>query len=491
MTEAAQPQSIQSRIIKLENIRWKELHFIQQPDFKEWFDQGDQKLIESILKYQFVAPFMVWESEDKIYCLDGFHRYQDLATIERMGVDVPEELPAAFVNCSSMQEAAELVLVYSSAYAKVTQQGLFDFVAKYDIDFAEIKAAIHIPEFSVPRYEQKFNLFDTKNAEEPEVVVLENELIVKTGDLFELNGHRVICGSFQEPGVQSSLMAGKLARIVICDPPYNLPADFFLKDNRKHNNHTDFAMGAGEMTDDEFAEFLASIMRTSVAHTVPGAIHYIFMDWRHSWHMTDAARKVYGSPVPKQLCVWAKDMMANGSFYRAQQELCFIFNSPQAKALWNRDLLDEGGFYKDNDDELVFIFKNGEAAKHLSHLDLADRIRSNVWRYPSATSTANPDRFELKNHPTPKPVAMIADAILDTTNEGDIVIDWFHGSGTCIIAAEQTGRICHASDIEPKYVQAEIIRYINYCKKRNREINFKHLTGSLTLNDFEQWMLKN
>jgi len=133
---------------------------------------------------------------------------------------------------------------------------------------------------------------------------------------------------------------------------------------------------------------------------------------------------------------------------------------------------------------LVFIFKNGDGAAHLSHLALKDRIRSNVWNYPSATSTANPDRYELKNHPTPKPVQMIADSILDTTNPGDVVIDWFLGSGTCLIACEQTDRHGRFTEIEPKYVQGDIIRFINYCSKRDVEVNFTHLNGTLTLNDF-------
>src|SRR5690606_38916894 len=106
--------------------------------------------------------------------------------------------------------------------------------------------------------------------------------------------------------------------------------------------------------------------------------------------MCEAARRVYGNPQPKQVCVWNKDIMANGAFYRAQHELCFIFNNKAAKSLWNNDLLDEGGFYK-NEHEMCFIFKNGDGAKHLSHLELQNRIRTNVWRYPSAISKANPD----------------------------------------------------------------------------------------------------
>lgn len=485
---------IKSKIIKTAPVKWKDLKFIQQENFKQWIDGGDKKLIESLLKYNFVDPFKVWKNGKDIWCLDGFHRVSDLKQLIDLGCEVPEELHATFIECCDKQEAAELVLVYSSQYARLTRDGLYDFLQNYDIDLSAIQETINIPEFSMDRFEQQFDIFNTDDHEEPLVEVEENDsIIVKPGDLFEINGHRVICSTFKNKEAVELLMDGNKARIVNCDPPYNLPADFFLKDNKKVNNHADFAEGAGEMTDEEFAEFLKEIMQASVENTLPGAIHYIFMDWRHGWHMTEAARKVYGSPIPKQLCVWNKDIMANGSFYRAKHELCYVFNDQRAKALWKRDILDMGGFYKDND-ELVYIFKNGgDKVKHLSHLALKDRIRSNVWNYPSAISSANPDKYELKNHPTPKPVVMIADAILDTTNRGDLVIDWFLGSGTALIACEATKRFCRATEIEPRYVQGDIIRYLNFCDKKGIDVNFSHLNGNLTLNDFrnEQNKIQN
>ncbi len=476
-------KEIKSIVIKTVKIKWKTLEFIQDENFKEWINDGDKKLIESILKFQFCDPFKVWKKGKKIYCLDGKHRFLDLLKIEALGYTIPDELPATFMDCENLESAAELVLVYSSAYAKITQQGLFDFVSKFNLDIPSLNAVINIPEFSMQRFEQKFDLFQVETGEEPHVELDEKNIIVKTGDVFQLNGHRLICGSFTSEDDVKALMQDDKARIINCDPPYNLPANFFT--NKDEQRHKDFAMGAGEMTDEEFVQFLSLIMTTSVANSVPGAIHYIFMDFRHSWHMTEAARRVYGNPQPKQVCVWKKDLFANGSFYRAQQELCFVFCDEKAKALWQKDLLDEGGeFYKDNN-EWCFIFKNGEAAKHLSHLELKNRIRSNVWEYPSATSMANPDRFELKNHPTPKPINMIADAILDTTNVNDIVIDWFLGSGTCLIACEHTNRRGRFTEIEPMYVQSAIQRYINYCNKRSIDVIFTHLNGNLTIKDFQ------
>jgi DNA modification methylase len=79
---------------------------------------------------------------------------------------------------------------------------------------------------------------------------------------------------------------------------------------------------------------------------------------------------------------------------------------------------------------------------------------------------------------------LVADAILDTTNEGDLVIDWFMGSGTTIIAAEMTKRRCYGTELMPAFVQSDIKRYLNYCEKNGIDPKFKHLNGDLTAEDF-------
>jgi DNA modification methylase len=482
LTSPGKPTTLSSRIIKTEPVAWESLSFIQHDEFKELPPEAHAKLKASILANQFTQPFYVWQSlqTDELFCLDGKHRFKILHELLLEGHDIPEMLPATFVACNTKKEAASLVLTYSSIYAKITQQGLFDFLQMHELDYVAIKETVDLPEFSTDRYEQKFDLFhlrDSQNADYDGDIEIVEETQIKIGDFFQLGEHMIICGSFLERVILEMLMADVMLRILITDPPYNIPATVFTK---KHDN---FDMAAGEMDHEEFVVFLMAIMNSAITYSVPGAVHYIFMDWRHSWHMTEAARRAYGSPIPKQVCVWAKDVFANGSFYRSQQELCFVFNDARSKALWNNDMLDHGGFYKD-DDELVFIFKNPDGAKHLSHLELKDRTRSNVWKYPTAVHVKGPEFFDLKDHPTPKPVAMIADAILDTTNTGDIVADWFLGSGTTVIACEKTNRKCRGSEIKPQFVHTIIRRYITYCEKNNKQITFKHLNGSLTLKDF-------
>lgn len=161
MSQQMEVQEIKSRVLKTEPILWKNLKFIQDDNFKEWIDKGDKKLVNSLLKYQFVDPFKVWEHDGEIYCLDGKHRTLDLQKLIALGANVPEKLPATFLDCSSMEEAAELVLVYSSAYARITQQGLFDFADKFNLDLPELDT-LSLPGFDDYALMELFNPIDSE-----------------------------------------------------------------------------------------------------------------------------------------------------------------------------------------------------------------------------------------------------------------------------------------------------------------------------------------
>lgn len=170
-------QTVASRVLKTELVNWRELQFIQQPNFKEWISNGDKKLLESILKYQFIDPFKVWHHEGINYCLDGRHRFLDLDLASQSGADVPDMLPATFIDCANMKEAAELVLVYSSAYAKITQKGLLDFVQNFDLDFPDLKALVNIPEFDDIAFEGLLHNTDTESSDKIEPSSLRDSFI--------------------------------------------------------------------------------------------------------------------------------------------------------------------------------------------------------------------------------------------------------------------------------------------------------------------------
>ncbi len=451
-----------NRIIETKQIDWQQAHWLQNTDLKELAPENFVKLKNSLKENSFVMPFHVWQEDDKIWILDGHHRQKALKALLDENIEVPKLLPATFIQCENIKDASKLVLLYSSSYAKMTQEGLHNFLEMYDLDITEFSDTLEIPDFSLPKYEQKYDVFDTEeSAQNDEIVTLSDKvkILVVGGDMFRLGNHTLLCGDSLDAENIQKLLGEEKIRMLCTDPPYNLPTNFFA--NSGKTQHTDFAQASGEMSDEEFTEFLTKIMQRASEVSIDGALHFIFMDFRHIWHMCEAGKKVYGVVGPKQLCVWNKSIAANGSFYRAKHELCFIY-------------------------------KYG-TAKHTSHLEMGEKFRSNVWDYQSINDWSSPDRERhgkdmdlgaLKDHPTPKNSKMIADAILDVTNAGDNILELFSGSGTTIIAGEMTERKVFACEIEPKYVQSTIIRYYNFCQKNNKEFIFKHLNGNLEINDF-------
>ncbi len=191
-------------------------------------------------------------------------------------------------------------------------------------------------------------------------------------------------------------------------------------------------MATGEMTKNEFTGFLTTATKHMARYSVDGSIHYICMDWRHAGEMLAAGDANYSEL--KNICVWAKHNAGMGSFYRSQHEF-------------------------------VFVYKAGRGS-HRNNIELGQhgRHRSNVWNYPGANSfgRATDEGHMLALHPTVKPVRLVADAILDCSARGDIVLDPFLGSGSTLIAAERTSRRCYGIEIDPLYVDTIIRRWQAY-----------------------------
>ena len=250
----------------------------------------------------------------------------------------------------------------------------------------------------------------------------------KLGDAWVLGRHRVLCGDALDAAAFTTLMGEERAAMVFVDPPYNQPVDGHAS-GLGAIHHRPFPMASGEMDRPEFIAFLGQAFRNLAAFSGDGALHFICMDWRHIEELMAAGHGVYGEL--KNLCVWVKDNGGMGSLYRSQHEL-------------------------------VFVFKKGRDS-HRNNVQLGQfgRNRSNVWRYPGANSFARcGEEGNLSAlHPTVKPVAMIADAILDCSARGDIVLDAFLGSGTTVMAAERTGRRCYGIELDAGYADTIIRRW--------------------------------
>jgi DNA modification methylase len=154
------------------------------------------------------------------------------------------------------------------------------------------------------------------------------------------------------------------------------------------------------------------------------------MDWRHGEHVYRAARAAALSVL--YVVVWSKGNGGLGGLYRSAHELVFVLKKGNGPYI-----------------------NNVELGKH-------GRDRTNVWSYPGANRRGSSANAQAKNHPTPKPTELVADAMLDVTHCKDVVLDPFLGSGTSVIAAEKTGRTAYGLELDPHYVDVIVRRYQDY-----------------------------
>jgi DNA modification methylase len=379
------------------------------------------KLIaDSISAFGFVNPVLV---DDQGMVIAGHGR---LAAAKRLGM---EEVPTIRLSHLSHDEKRAYVLADNQLAAiagwdpeilAIELQHLTEITVDFDVTVTGFEA----PQIDVILAKAR------APATKDEVAAIDRTgpSVCRPGDIWALGKHRIVCADATLMTSYAALMGEEMACIAFSDPPYNVKISGFVSGSARFA-HREFAMAVGEMSEDEFVAFLRRALSCATRFCAPGAVQYWCMDWRHQFELLTATR-----PVGLEMlntCVWTKNGAGMGSLYRSAHEFVGVFKVPGAPICNN-----------------VMLGKNG-------------RDRSNIWAYPNAATfskTSEEGRLN-EQHPTVKPVAMVADALLDCSRRGDIALDPFLGSGTTLIAAERVGRICRGIELDPRYVDVAIRRW--------------------------------
>lgn len=243
------------------------------------------------------------------------------------------------------------------------------------------------------------------------------------GDCWHIGDCRILCGDARDPAAYDQLLQGQRAQVVLTDPPYGCKIDGFVSGLGKIR-HVDFVAGAGEESLAEFGrDLLRPAFKLMAANSLPGAIGFVFSDWRAAPYVHDAAQGVFAEQ--KNLAVWAKTSFGMGAFYRSQHELVHIYKLTPGK--------------------------------HVNNIGMT-RGRSNLWVYPGANVFRKGRMADLADHATIKNRRMCEDAIVDVSNRGDLVLDCFAGSGTTLSAAHMVGRRGYGLELDPKFVDVIVRR---------------------------------
>lgn len=379
-----------------------------------------QKAMASIKKFGFVAPILA-TSDNEI--IDGHVR---LAAAQSLGLN---QVPVIRIDHLSDVELRALRI----AINKVQETGEWDETAlrlelAYQLEFntdltdlgfeaPELDLLLQISAGEVEEPDAADEIGDLPSPDAPSVS--------EEGDVWRLGDHLILCGNCRNAGTVSRLFGTTTAGLVFTDPPYNVPINGHVR--VATDRFDEFAEASGELSEEAFTAFLASFIQSAKQVSRPGALFYVFMDWRHMREILEAIRASGFDMI--NLCVWAKPNGGMGSFYRSRHEMVFVFREP--------------GWAHTN---------NIELGRH-------GRYRTNVWEYAGATGGKKEEADDFSLHPTVKPVRLVADAILDATVAGETVFDPFLGSGTTLLAAERTKRRCIGIEISPAYVDVAIRRW--------------------------------
>ena len=237
---------------------------------------------------------------------------------------------------------------------------------------------------------------------------LEKAAFVERGDVWQVGRHRLMCGDATSPEDVATLMDGKKANLIITDPPYNVA--FESSDGLSIKND--------KMENDKFYEFLLAAFKNMAEHLEKGGSAYVFhadtegLNFRKAF--MDAGFHLSGC------CIWVKNSLVLGrSDYQWQHEPVLYGFLQNGKHYWSKN---------------------------------AGRSQTTVWNFDKPKKN--------KNHPTSKPLDLLAYPIGNSSQENAIVIDTFGGSGSTLMTCEQTNRVCHTMELDEKYASVILRRYV-------------------------------
>ena len=322
------------------------------------------------------------------------------------------------------------------ALNKITGQWDEALLADLLLDLQESDFNLDLTGFEPPEIDDILSNVHDKELSEDEFDVeeeLNKPTLSRHGDIWQLGKHRVICGDSTKAETYKQLLDDRKANLVVTDPPYNVDveetAGKILNDN---------------MSDGDFYQFLLSMFTQVENHMEDDASIYVFHADTEGLNFRKAFKEAgfYLSGC----CIWKKNSLVLGrSPYQWQHEPCLYGWKKKGKHQW-----------------------------------FSDRKQTTIWEYDRPKSS--------RDHPTMKPIQLMAYPIQNSSMRGTIVLDPFLGSGSTLIAADQTGRVCYGIELDEKFVDVIVKRYIEVTgdTEVNVQRNHEVLTYNQVLKELEE-----
>jgi DNA modification methylase len=394
-----------------------------QGKLKELALEDRAALRKEILETGFAFPFYIWRPTSKKtkqtrhLIIGGHQRLKVLLELKAEGYSI-DLVPVVYILAATLKEALRRVLQDVGQYGRVTKEGLIDFMVDAEITIEDLSASFRIPDLEVGDLVDK----DAgSSGAEDDIPAIPVKAKSKIGEIYQLGAHRVMCGDATDAAVVAQLMAEERADMVWTDPPYNVAYEGKTKDALTILND--------KMDDSSFFEFLLRSFKSMLASAKPGAPIYIAHADLEGMNFRKAMKEA--GWLLKQCLIWKKNSMVMGrQDYHWQHEPILYGWAPGAAHKW----------YSDRNQVTVLEFdrptRNGE-------------------------------------HPTMKPVALIEYMLGNSSKAGDLVLDLFGGSGSTLIACENTGRACRTMELDPVYVDVIVERWEKFTGRQSKILNGK------------------
>ena len=349
---------------------------------------------------------------------------------------VLKDLDYETAKCVIVKLSKEDEKALNIALNKITGQWDEALLADLLLDLQESDFNLDLTGFEPPEIDDILSNVHDKELSEDEFDVeeeLKKPTLSRHGDIWQLGKHRVICGDSTKAETYKQLLDDRKANLVVTDPPYNVDveetAGKILNDN---------------MSDGDFYQFLLSMFTQVENHMEDDASIYVFHADTEGLNFRKAFKEAgfYLSGC----CIWKKNSLVLGrSPYQWQHEPCLYGWKKKGKHQW-----------------------------------FSDRKQTTIWEYDRPKSS--------KDHPTMKPIQLMAYPIQNSSMRGTIVLDPFLGSGSTLIAADQTGRVCYGIELDEKFVDVIVKRYIEITgdTEVNVQRNHEVLTYNQVLKELEE-----
>lgn len=427
---------------EIHKISINDLKYLQG-DLKSFSDSAYQKLKSRILEVGFKYAFYYWQDSDGTkYIMDGHHRKKALLKMQDEGISIPEYYPAIQIEAKSKKEAAKELLQLNSNYGKMTFEGLKGFFKKFEITPIEIKN-IEINPLNIDAVKIADQMDAELNPTYGDDDITDGATaITKPGDLWELNNHRLLCGDSTDIENIKILMNGKKSNMVVTSPPY-----WVGKDYEKENS---------EIEIDDFIEKI-----------IVGMVFATKKDYSRIIINTGVSRATSLNTEKKPRVILLLDKWIN-NLYKNDWYLRHI-----------RHWIKGGGSNRPRTPAQDIVYNGIEYL--LTFYNVSGNIRgqnriSESWVQQSNWIDIPGDKQENK---AGYPVELPRRCIILYAKENDIIFDPFLGNGTTIIAAQKTVRICYGIEIDPRYCDVIVNRWIKWMIDNDREIENIKLNGKI------------